>query len=42
MSSDVITFPPTVTGYTSPYLTVVTVAIAHQNASPILVILAFG
>jgi hypothetical protein len=41
MSNDATIFPPTVTGYKSPYPTIVTVAIDHQKASPILVNLAY-
>jgi hypothetical protein len=41
MSNDATIFPPTVTGYKSPYPMVVTVAIGHQKASPILVNLAY-
>lgn len=37
-----ITLPSRVTGYTSPYPTVVTITTAHQNASPSVVIFEHG
>jgi hypothetical protein len=42
MSIAATIFPPAVTGYTSPYPTVVTVTITYQKASSIVVIFASG